>query len=121
MPKTNKFKNPERERLIEKLKREGREKKVNLWIRIADELSKSRKNRRETNIWKINKYSKDGEFVLIPGKVLGYGNLEHKVNVAAFKFSKSAEEKIKSAGGEVISIEELLRRNPTGSKVKILC
>lgn len=121
MPKTNKFENPERRRLIEKLKLEGRGKKVNLWVRIAEELSKGRKNRRETNIWKINKYCKDGEFVLIPGKVLGYGNLEHKVNVVAFKFSKSAKEKIKSAGGEVISIEELLRRNPTGSKVKILC
>ena len=35
-------------------------------------------------------------------KVLGDGELSTPVKVKAHKFSKSAEEKIKSAGGEII-------------------
>ena len=35
-------------------------------------------------------------------KVLGNGNLTKKLKVSAHRFSKSAEEKIKNAGGEVI-------------------
>ena len=120
MPKTYEFKDPLRLKLINELKKEGKLKGVNLWIRLAKELSKSRKNRRVVNLWKINKYTKKDENVVIPGKVLGYGNLDHKVTVAAFKFSKTAEEKIVKCGGEVISINELIKRNPSGSSVKIL-
>ena len=40
--------------------------------------------------------------------------------VAAVKASRQAEIKIKEAGGEVISIEELMRRNPRGERVRIL-
>ena len=35
-------------------------------------------------------------------KILGDGQLTKKLKVEASKFSKSAEEKIKSAGGEVV-------------------
>ena len=34
-------------------------------------------------------------------KILGNGELTKKLNVSAHRFSKSAEEKIKSAGGQV--------------------
>jgi large subunit ribosomal protein L15 len=37
----------------------------------------------------------------LPVKVLGKGDLRKKLRVDAAKFSKSAEEKIKSAGGEI--------------------
>lgn len=37
-------------------------------------------------------------------KVLGHGNLNKKLKVTAHAFSKSAEEKIQKAGGEVIRL-----------------
>lgn len=37
----------------------------------------------------------------MPVKILGQGDLKKKLKVDAAKFSKSAEEKIKAAGGEV--------------------
>jgi len=40
-------------------------------------------------------YRKEGETVVVPGKVLNVGELTKKVEVAAFSFSQSAEEKIK--------------------------
>ena len=41
-----------------------------------------------------------GEFDFL--KILGTGDLTKKLKVSAHKFSKSAEEKIKAAGGEVL-------------------
>ncbi|MAB81329.1 MAG: 50S ribosomal protein L15 [Planctomycetes bacterium] len=38
-------------------------------------------------------------------KVLGNGSLSRKLTVRAHKFSRSAEEKIRSAGGEVVTLE----------------
>jgi large subunit ribosomal protein L15 len=46
-------------------------------------------------------------------KVLGDGNLTKKLRVSAHRFSKSAEEKIRGAGGEVIV---LAGRTPVESK-----
>ncbi|MEE0935312.1 MAG: 50S ribosomal protein L18e, partial [Methanobrevibacter sp.] len=37
-----------------------------------------------------------------------------------FKFSAKAQEKITSAGGECISIEEIMNINPKGSNIRIM-
>jgi len=64
----------------------------------------------EINLWEIsNRIEKgtaekgsDGKYSLnLAGyKVLGAGKLEHAASITASAFSKSAEEKIKQAGGE---------------------
>ena len=61
-----------------------------------------------------------GETVLVPGKVLSNGDLTEKVNVAAFKFSQKAQEKIESAGGECVSIDDIMESNPKGSNIRIM-
>ena len=65
------------------------------------------KMRAEVNIGKIDKLTKEGDTVAVPGKVLGNGSLTHSVNVAANSFSKSAAEKIKGAGGKALALKEL--------------
>jgi len=50
----------------------------------------------------------------------GAGKLEHKATVAAWKFSETAKRKILDAGGEVLTIEELIERNPKGIGVVIM-
>ncbi|HIC99331.1 MAG TPA: 50S ribosomal protein L18e, partial [Pyrodictiaceae archaeon] len=74
----------------------------------------------EVNVSKINRYTEANETVVVPGKVLGAGRIDHPVTVAAIAFSKSAVEKICGAGGRVIHILQLLEENPRGSKVKII-
>jgi large subunit ribosomal protein L18e len=69
---------------------------------------------------KINRYTEPNDYVIVPGKVLGAGELDHPVTVAAFSFSKTAIDKITRAGGRVISIFKLLEERPTGSNVKII-
>lgn len=105
--------------LIERLNEIAVEKKAPLWKRIAKDLSKSSRNRRIVNIYKLNKFTKDNETVVVPGKVLSLGELDHKLTVAAFSFSGSAMEKI-NKNGKAITITELMKEDPKGKNIRIL-
>ncbi len=102
--------------LIKEIKEHAAKENSNFWRRIAKELSKSTRRRRTLNVAKINQYTKDGETIVVPGKVLGAGDLDHNVNVAALQFSESALSKLKST----MTIEELLKKSPKGKDVRIL-
>lgn len=91
-----------------------------LWKRIAQDLSRSTRERRIVNIYKINKFAKEGETIIVPGKVLSVGELHKKIDVAALSFSEEARKKITNARGKVLSIQELVQQNPQGNKVRIL-
>jgi large subunit ribosomal protein L18e len=118
--KNNKKTNPRISTLIDALKAKSREQNVGIWRDIAMRLDKPTKHYAEINLSKINRYSKDNETVIIPGKVLGTGNIEHPVTVAALNFSLTAEQIIANAQGKCLSIEQLMETNPTGKGVRIL-
>jgi len=107
-------------RLINSLEKVGRENNANIWIYVAELLSRPTRNRVEVNLGKINRLCKEGDMVVVPGKVLGYGRLDKKLTIAAWRFSENALRKIEQVGAEAIGIEELVRRNPKGSNVKII-
>lgn len=112
-------KNEQTATLIQELKKLAIEQDVKLWKRIASDLEKPTRQRRVINIYKIDAHTTEGETVIVPGKVLGVGDLSHKVNVAALMFSTEAEEKI-TAKGKTMTIQELMAANPKGAKVRIL-
>src|SRR3989338_3377219 len=109
--------NPYLRQLIEKLKKSSLELKAPIWKDIAEKLSKPARQRIEVNISDIGRNVDDGETIIVPGVVLSSGSLTKKVDVAAWKFSKSAEQKIKNASGKIMTIEELVKQNPKGSNV----
>jgi len=106
-------------KLISKLEKLYRKKKVKLWKRLMEEFLRPRRKRREVNIIRINKHTKENETVVVPGKVLSVGELDHKVVVAALEFSKNAMEKINKIG-KAITIEELIEKNPEGKNIKLI-
>jgi len=110
--------NPLLKKTISSLKEAGKEAKI--WKDIAKRLSKPTRRRAKINLSKINRYSKDGQTIAVPGKVLSYGNLEKKINISAFSFSSAAILKIKKAGGKTITLEELARKEPKGKGVRIM-
>ncbi|MCS7123840.1 MAG: 50S ribosomal protein L18e [Candidatus Bathyarchaeota archaeon] len=112
--------NPELIELIRFLKKQSREKKAKIWKAIAEKLAVSRRRRIAVNISRINRYTRKNETVVVPGKVLGAGELSHPVTVAAFAFSENAKQKIKMARGKYLTIAELVKKNPKGSNVKII-
>lgn len=101
------------------LYRASSENKNGIWKRLADDLLVPTRQKVLVNVFKLNMHSKDGDIIVVPGKVLGTGDINHKVTVAAYGFSKSAIEKIKIAKGNVMSIQELLEKNPKGKDVRI--
>ena len=105
--------------LIEELEKKAAESGIKLWQRIAHDLRRPSRQRRIVNIYKINRWAREGETVVVPGKVLNLGELNKKVNVAAFSFSKAAKEKINKVA-KTMSIKELMETNPQGKKVRIL-
>lgn len=111
--------NPNMRKLIADLRSLGTKEKVKMWKRIAQELEKPTRSRREVNIRRINRATKKDETIIVPGKVLSAGELDHKVNVAAWKFSEAAKQKINKSG-KAMSIQELIKTNPKGKKVRII-
>ena len=106
--------------LITGLKKQSREKEVPLWRDIAVRLERPTRNYPEVNLSRINRHTKEKDLILVPGKVLGSGELNHKLTVAAVSFSGSAKDKITAAGGTCLTIGELMSQNPEGSRVRII-
>jgi large subunit ribosomal protein L18e len=107
-------------RLIRSLVKAANTHGAPIWRAVAEELERPRRRRAAINLSRINRYTRPGETVVVPGKVLGSGTLDHPVVIAALSFSEKALEKITIAGGKAISILELVEANPRGSNVRIM-
>lgn len=108
--------NEQLKQLIESLKTE----KKGFWKKVAYELNAPRRKRAQVNVSKLDAYGEDGLVFLVPGKVLGSGNVTKKLIVAAFSFSDSAKKLIEATGGKTMSINDLLKSNKDGKDVVIL-
>ncbi len=106
--------------LIVELRKASKNNEAPIWRSVSKKLQKSRRSRPQVNVSKLNRFTQNNEFVLIAGKVLGSGELNHSVNVAAVTFSEGARNKILAAEGRVLTISELINENPKGSGVKII-
>jgi large subunit ribosomal protein L18e len=112
--------NPELIGLIRDLKKQSQESQTELWHNLAERLTTSKRSRIAVNVSRLNRYTKEGETVVVPGKVLGAGKADHPLTVAAFAFSDVAQTKIQTAKGNCLSIRELMRKNPKGKNVKLM-
>lgn len=106
-------------KLIADLRSLSTKENVKIWDRIADEISKPTRKRREATIQKVNKYTREGETAIVPGKLLSEGSLTKKLTIAALKFSEKAKEEANKKGN-LISIQQLMKENPKGKKVRII-
>lgn len=112
--------NPVLRRLARKLRAKGKDLDVPLWLDVADRLFKPRRSRAELNLSRINRHTNDGDTVVVPGKVLGSGKMDHSVKVAAFKFSSRARRRIQASGGKTMEIGELVEENPDGNDIILM-
>ena len=106
--------------LIMELKKRSNEQNANIWKRVANDLEKPTRQRRVVNLSRISRHTKENEIVIVPGKVLGAGNLERKLTISAFQFSFGAKEKIEKTGSKIVSLMELSRENPSGKGIRII-
>ncbi len=105
---------------INELKEASRKNDAPIWRSIAKKLEGPSRNWPIVNISKIEyNISKNGKAV-IPGKILGSGNLSKKVTVSAYSFTKTAVQKIEKAGGKCMIYNDFIKKNPTGKDVVVI-
>ena len=112
--------NPILLKLIAELKKKSSEQSANIWRRVADDLEKPTRQRRVVNLSSLSRYTQEDEIVIVPGKVLGAGNLNHKITISAFQFSDGAKEKIEKVGAKIVPLVELSKSNPSGKGIRIM-
>ena len=78
-------------------------KKERFYLDLARQLSKPARQKKGVNMTRIQKT--DSHSVVVPGKVLGAGEITRAVTVYALDFSKEARKKITAAGGKCLSLE----------------
>jgi large subunit ribosomal protein L18e len=90
-----------------------------VWQDVADRLEKPRRTHAEVNLGQIERYAREDETVVVPGKVLGSGVLEKEVTVAAVDFSSTARTKIEQVG-DTQQLAQVAENNPEGSNVRVI-
>ncbi|RME32000.1 50S ribosomal protein L18e [Candidatus Woesearchaeota archaeon] len=114
------MKNQQLTTVIAELKRLAIERKRPLWKRVATDLEKPTRQRRVVNLWRVDQVAKEGELIVVPGKLLGEGELTKKVTIAAAQYSESARAKLAANGSTLMSLTELTKKVPDGKNVRII-
>lgn len=106
--------------MVKELKSASAKNKAPIWSKLAEMAQKPSIAKRLVNVGKINDVTKENDVIVVPGKVLGTGNISHKITLCSFSISTSAAKKILSAGGKIISYSDIISKFPTGKGVKII-
>ncbi|MCX6814935.1 MAG: 50S ribosomal protein L18e, partial [Candidatus Aenigmarchaeota archaeon] len=101
---------------IERLSKAGIDKPV--WKAVAKGLNRSRRKKFEVNLSRLERFANQNDTIIVPGIVLGGGEIKKHVTVAAAKFTAEAKRKIEKAGGKCLPIDELSKKEP--SKIRIM-
>lgn len=107
-----------RRNLSLELRKAGR--KAEIWTTLSETVRGPRSHFPVVDLDRLNRLTTSGETVAVPGKVLGGGKVDHPLTVAAMHFSLSSARAIQSAGGKVLSLNELAKRKPDGKGVRII-
>ncbi len=107
-------------RMAKDLKKASIKNDAPIWAKLAEYALKPSIARRDINLNRIGQLTKENDTVVFPGKVLGTGNVSHKITLCSFSISNSAAGKITDNGGKLIGYSELIEQNPTGKGVVLL-
>ena len=91
-----------------------------IWKDLAKRFEKPRRNWAEVNLSRLNRVTKKGDVIVVPGKILGNGLIEHPIEAYVFSISESAKSAIEKAKGKVGIIEDLMKKNPKATGVRII-
>lgn len=112
--------NPSLVRLIGDLQAWSREHQAPIWRSVAERLGRRNRHRSEVNLSRVSRTAREGETVVVPGVLLGSGELSKPLTIATYRASAGARAKVERAGGKVIGLRELAASNPKGSGVRIV-
>jgi len=105
--------------MIKDLKQASKKNEAPIWSRLAELAIKPSTSKRVVNLTRINKITKDNDVLFVPGKVLGTGNITHKIILSSFSMSTTAAKKIIQTGGTIRTYSDMIKKYPTGKGVMI--
>lgn len=80
-----------------------------LWRSVYRLVEVPARKRSKVNLSKIDLNTKEGDNVVVPGKVLSSGVIKHKVSIAAIEFSEQALKNLKEANCKVVDIKDMVK------------
>jgi len=90
------------------------------WKQLAKVISSGSRKYASVNLSQIDKETKTGDTVIVPGKVLSSGDLSKKVRICALSISNSAREKLKKTKSEFALIKEEIKINKKAEGLKVI-
>ncbi len=106
--------------MAKELRVASKKNKAPIWSKLAELALKPTRARRVLNLGQIDKFVNDNDIVVVPGKVLGTGNVSHKITLCSFSISATGAKKVTQSGGKIMNFAQLIKNNPTGKGVKII-
>ena len=91
-----------------------------IWSKLAKLVLKPASAKKVVNLTKLNSVTKENDVVVVPGKILGTGNISHKITICSFSISNSAAKKIIDSGSQILSFSSMIEKFPTGKGVNII-
>jgi len=101
---------PPKIQTITLLREAGKKSGRRIWMDMLKRLKSHKSQMSKVNISKVSNLTQEGDVILIPGKVLGGGLIDHRIHIGAFAFSGVAVEKIRRADGEPLSIQAFIQK-----------
>lgn len=95
-------------------------KKKDAWLEIASLLSTPRRKQIDMNLNEIDKEAKEGDVIIVPGKILSQGEISKKIKIVGIGFSENAKAKLEKAGTDFSLMIDEIKSNPDAKSVRIL-
>ena len=105
--------------MVKDLKQASKKNEAPIWSKLADLALNPSSSKRTINLTRINRITKESDILFVPGKVLGTGNLSHKITLSSFSISTTAANKIIQSGGNIMTYSDMIKKFPTGKGVII--
>ncbi len=102
--------NPAKIQTLTLLRQAGKKSGRRVWHDMSKRLESHKSQMSNVNVSKVSTLTKEGDVILVPGKVLGSGIIDHKIHIGAFSFSGVAIEKIRRADGEPLSVQAFIEK-----------
>ena len=89
---------------------------------LSEALLSSTRTRAEINLHRLEQLATlhKGKILVVPGKILATGEITLPVEVAAFRYSASAKNKITAAKGKILSLQQLIEQKIPANKLVLV-
>ncbi|WP_268541736.1 50S ribosomal protein L18e [Candidatus Nitrosotenuis cloacae] len=107
-------------KMVKELKQASAKNQAPIWSKLAEMALKPTIAKRVVNLSQIDEVTNENDVIVVPGKVLGTGDITHKITICSFSISTAAAKKIIGAGGKIVNHSDMISKFPTGKGVRII-